>query len=418
MSVQTVPVDGFAAWLRQLASSCFPSIFQPSILFPGFQSLDLVPGFLGLAPRLFEVGEGAKELIFDDDALRPITSTGDQGTFIQASLGFGWHTTWKQIPYGLIGTGAARAALMLNQTLDGFQAAVVEALNTFRRLLQGQQDRGLVVSGLDGIALSDGLWVATPWGRLRSAQDHERRVSLGAGNATAVLIDEAPLRLFVSAAGSTSANEHFDSKYWSQKEESSLLLALGCFLSQSAAGGAPGTVWTTEVIPGQGGWGSSGRGRVRGGDGTLQVGQDGASNVEEWCRRVANLYSKELKLASSRLLSAVRERDTPDDALIDAVIALESLFGLGQESETTFRVSAAAATLLAGTLDERIALRRKIAATYGARSRLVHGGESVSGIEDHRSFAIEIVARCLQALFLQRSDLIPRQDRGVVLLLE
>jgi hypothetical protein len=409
--------DPLASWLMQLAREAYPRIFKPTS-YP-FESsfLELAPGLIALSRPLIDSGRDARELLFRDEALQPITATGDGGVFLQASLGVGWHMTWDKIPYGLIGTGATQAAIRLEQSLEGFQSAVREALTSFRRLLQGHEDRGMVVSGLDGITISDGLWMSTPWGRMRSAQEHERKISSNSGgHATAILLEQAPLRLFVG--GDSDAPERLDTQYWNRREEGSLLLALGCLLSQPSAGGAPGTVWTTEVIPGQTGWGGSSRVRMRGGWGILQVGLEEAHDVEAWCERVSNLYSKELWLPTTRLLRAIRERDTPDDTLIDAVIALESLFGAGEESETRFRVSAATAKLLAESLDERQTLRKTLSATYRARSRLVHGGESVSEIDKQARVAVDIATRSLQALFLRRPDLISQQHRGVLLLLE
>jgi hypothetical protein len=73
-----------------------------------------------------------------------------------------------------------------------------------------------------------------------------------------------------------------------------------------------------------------------------------------------------------RLLKAAGERDDPVDVLVDAVVAWENLFG--SKTESTFRVTAAVATLMEPSdRDKRDALQKELSGIYDRRSRLVHG---------------------------------------------
>jgi len=123
------------------------------------------------------------------------------------------------------------------------------------------------------------------------------------------------------------------------------------------------------------GSGGSARAQTRAGWGNLVLRETDLGNVSTWCSLVESRHHRKLNVAASRLLRAVRERDQPDDALVDAVISLEALFGVGEVSETTFRVSAACARLLEADLAKRQEVRKRIADAYGARSRLVHGAQ-------------------------------------------
>ena len=73
-----------------------------------------------------------------------------------------------------------------------------------------------------------------------------------------------------------------------------------------------------------------------------------------------------------RLLKAAGERDDPIDVLVDAVVAWENLFG--SKTESTFRVTAAVATLLEPSdKEQRDVLQKELSGIYDRRSRLVHG---------------------------------------------
>jgi len=107
------------------------------------------------------------------------------------------------------------------------------------------------------------------------------------------------------------------------------------------------------------GSGGSARAQTRAGWGNLVLRETDLGNVSTWCSLVESRHHRKLNVAASRLLRAVRERDQPDDALVDAVISLEALFGVGEVSETTFRVSAACARLLEADLAKRQEVRKR-----------------------------------------------------------
>jgi len=101
------------------------------------------------------------------------------------------------------------------------------------------------------------------------------------------------------------------------------------------------------------------------------------------------------------------------------VISLEALFGVGEVSETTFRVSAACARLLEADLAKRQEVRKRIADAYGARSRLVHGAQlEAQDIERHRDAALSFATEAFRVLLSQRPDLIDSENRASVILLE
>jgi hypothetical protein len=86
-------------------------------------------------------------------------------------------------------------------------------------------------------------------------------------------------------------------------------------------------------------------------------------------RRASN---KRLNVAIDRLHFSV-DRSTPEDALVDLIIALEAIYGDG-EGANTYKIAMRSAAFLFSTLDDRLATRRLVTRAYKERSALVHGG--------------------------------------------
>ena len=132
-----------------------------------------------------------------------------------------------------------------------------------------------------------------------------------------------------------------------------------------------------------------------------------------------------LRIGMRRLLKAAGERDDPIDVLVDAVVAWENLFG--SKTESTFRVTAAVATLLdPSDKEQRDALQKELSGIYDRRSRLVHGDLAEGGkkfsaadAESQSARALEIGVEVFRAvldneaiLTIERSD---ERGRRVVL---
>jgi hypothetical protein len=114
----------------------------------------------------------------------------------------------------------------------------------------------------------------------------------------------------------------------------------------------------------------------------------------------------------------VRERVDPEDALIDAVIATESLFGHGEKTEVTFRVTTAISLILEENKAARASFKSRLGRVYDSRSKVVHGGSVKPAVlNDHKEIAISVAVRCLRELFEHHTHLIADQSRGMHLIL-
>jgi len=108
---------------------------------------------------------------------------------------------------------------------------------------------------------------------------------------------------------------------------------------------------------------------------------------------------------------------TDEDGLVDAMIALESMFGITQE--LSFRLSIAVAHLLGDTPDDRERIYRRIKKLYGIRSNIVHGnaGKVPDLVHEHRDDAIRIGIDVLEKLLLDRPDLLSVREWEASLIL-
>ncbi|WP_354697345.1 hypothetical protein DSM112329_02968 [Paraconexibacter sp. AEG42_29] len=128
--------------------------------------------------------------------------------------------------------------------------------------------------------------------------------------------------------------------------------------------------------------------------------------VVEWDTRV-DTAARRLGQARARSGQQVASH-LAEDTLVDAMIALESLFSVSQE--LSFRLSAAVAHLLGEDRKARHDIFRQVKTLYGLRSKIVHGGTVPELINDEEDSAIRLVIRVLEALLFERRDLLAMKD--------
>jgi hypothetical protein len=150
---------------------------------------------------------------------------------------------------------------------------------------------------------------------------------------------------------------------------------------------------------------------------TVALNHEDLRRLEEWIRRLETNYHPAVRVAINRCVSAFAERSTPDDALIDLVIALENLFG-GRGGELRLRISASLAWLLSSDTEERRSIQRSAKQVYDARSALVHGGELANGEAYEKQQVAEwLLLGAFTRLFVDRPDLLGDSDRASKLIL-
>ena len=131
-----------------------------------------------------------------------------------------------------------------------------------------------------------------------------------------------------------------------------------------------------------------------------------ACEWERWIAVLDGLALENLGYAPQRLLRAITERQDPVDALVDAVIVWEAIFGT--HNEITFRVCGSLARLLHSTVEDRLAFVKKAKNVYTVRSKIVHGASDIKPekINALRDEAIQVAIAAFRVLTQDRKDLL------------
>src|SRR6266540_3976784 len=140
---------------------------------------------------------------------------------------------------------------------------------------------------------------------------------------------------------------------------------------------------------------------------------------KSWIRTIDGINLGKLGVAPARLLRAVAERRDREDALVDAVIAWEALFGADQE--ISFKISSSIARLLRSTPSDRKTLRKRASEIYGLRSKVVHGANvNREDVENASLEAITIGTEILRTMIKDRPELVAMSpgERIVAILME
>jgi hypothetical protein len=150
----------------------------------------------------------------------------------------------------------------------------------------------------------------------------------------------------------------------------------------------------------------------------IPIEADDRAAIVRWARLLKDRYHPSLAMAVRRALSAADGLRDPEDALVDAVIGLESLFGTGQ-GEVGFRLQTALAFLFGTDESSRAAIHAEVRELYDARSKLVHGGhlELANELYAMVSRAVDLLLDSLRRLLTTHQHLVSDQARGKRLIL-
>lgn len=136
-------------------------------------------------------------------------------------------------------------------------------------------------------------------------------------------------------------------------------------------------------------------------------------------RTISKPLTTNIAIAFSRILSAIADRASPADKLIDAVTAWENL--VGTSSETSFRVCAAMAYLLEPAAELRHETLRSLRRIYQIRSKVVHGEQvPADAVRDASVAAIQAAQGALRCVLLRHEWLVglpTSEERANALLL-
>jgi hypothetical protein len=307
---------------------------------------------------------------------------------------------------------------------------VRQTIAEFRRLgalARGESISVRCVLGFVGMQLI-GEPLDTPWGVLRAPTEGEQRLRSStpvANSQEVVLATEIPFRLAIDpfdASGMITREFPFTeelARTTTTLQRAADLLALSLLigfdrdppvaiartwtLTESPMTQGPGLSWSQDAVPLH----------------PHLLGARDRTRAVGAMRLVAQHYSDRIDIAVRRTLRSLTARTDPTDRLIDAIVALENLFGAGQ-GELSFRISASCARLLRRQAKPRSDLQKEIARLYTVRSKVVHGlhAPDPTTIASDATAASTLAVDSLRALFKEQPDLIDLKDRSRALILE
>jgi hypothetical protein len=426
--------DPVLAPLAEVAQSLFPTIYaRDEVLDQGMSVRHSEAVRASYRVGLDRAGEQVLAAMREDNELsllltppagsKPTDDGWEWGAMIEDNLGRAQRRWTFEFP-GLLVESAARDVLASggSQTsVEPIIEALPKVLATVRELIAGGTVPAYVGAAFTGVRLPEGVRLDTALGLLRCATEPERghRPS-GSPEAETIMESEISLRWKLGERP-PSAQPNVSDRLRAVKTARlplAGLLALGQENVPRITWSyvrAPLRQWGPDSWPVRLGWSESTDRKID----PLSAEQQAA--LGEWCQRVDDHYEPSIAIAERRVLSAISERPYSDeDALIDAVIAWENLFGHGSNVEMTFRVTTALGILLEGNPAKRSEMAAELRKIYGDRSTVAHGSQ-LSGKRDLpaiRDRAIEVAVLALQSLFRDHPALLADSNRGMRLLLE
>ena len=131
----------------------------------------------------------------------------------------------------------------------------------------------------------------------------------------------------------------------------------------------------------------------------ILINEETKDKLIEWYSCLSNKDLTQIQTPLKRLQYAIFERNNPEDAIVDAIIAWEGMFS--EAFETTFKVTGSIAKFLRSGA-ERDTFFKRLKKLYGFRSELVHGGDRKSlkkeNIQEVRAEVIDIGLECLKKI--------------------
>jgi Apea-like HEPN len=370
------------------------------------------------------------EALSDDSRLNIFAPPNEP--FITSTSGYGELIQTGRLPGLLIASAslAHDAKGKSKEDLEGFLNEVEETLQAFRGLIAGEEVTAITLVAFDGLTVRSGNRVETPWGWLRAATEMEEATTPMNLTPTVVLVMERPTRFVIGEGLDEEGLEAAPRHARVPIERLQLAALLGIEREDRIT---LGRVWSIPVEPVLfSGFGVAlptgprasdamffGRGGPARTGGEVLT-EEEERQLQEWATLVERHYDPAIEVATRRTISALLERDEAEDALIDAVIALENLFGSANATgEVVFRVTTAAAHLLEPDPAKRTAKRKKLGKIYDTRSKVIHGVAITEKMKlpERKEEAIEAAVGSLRAFFAEQPHLIADRDRGLRLIL-
>jgi hypothetical protein len=426
-------VDPVEKALATLARDLYPALLLDTPIAPGrIGPPRWVQRTWSMSPVLYRhPAAGAFEAAAENDHdLKSLftheTPESGKTGFIWTSLGTGRSVQLSMLAHDLMVATLFQLTLEGDFEHAGFINGSALQLRTLRRLLAGERISVRCSIAFVGAELRGGP-LETPWGTLRKPTTGEldlRADTPVAHSQELVLATKVPLEVRIGreppsdgVLGPTPFAEEVASTYASLQQKADLLALTLLLGLQRQPVVAIARTWTVVENPlNQGPSLSWSQNAVPLHPHVLE--SDDRRRIRTWANRIDRHYSDRIEIAVKRTLSSLTTRWDATDRLIDAVVALENLFGTGS-GELAFRISAGCAYLLEREPGRRIEIQKEVARLYTVRSKIVHGAHAPApnDVDPDARAASDFAVGSLRALFARRPELLDAKERAHLLIL-
>ena len=331
-----------------------------------------------------------------------------------SSLGHVQTVQLPSLPVMLLTDGYRRLrALNRAHTVQAYVDEVAAGLDLVRQVARGGAADVPAIVALRGGQVDPACPVSTPYGTVRAMSGHH--AELGPPNIKASAVLETVVRIHVGLGDDLeTTNPPADAApVWATLRERGAMVGEAAML---ATGSPLVMAWQTVLDP----FAFSLFPTPEPLAFAPPLGlPDLSPGLAAWAERIVQDTDHGVALARTRLVSAML-RPSSEDALIDAVVALEALFG-DAEGELTFRIATAIAWLLGVDGPDRRKLFKEARDLYAYRSRIVHGGKPPKDMNarDAAMAAVALAWKSLRAVHERGGRLLTdKQARTIGLLLD
>lgn len=373
--------------------------------------------------------EAASASLSEDERLAVLVNEGSpQRPVVRVGL-LGMQLRASALPAGMIASAIERCFLQepyVSQPAPAaLQDVLVENLNVLRRIATGKTVTLPCLAGARGVRLRPGqASLETVLGALRSKDAfHAPEVAM-TGNPDVLVTTTVRAQVQLLRPSDDKWGTDNPAMEVAKQRLSHLRLAL--LLGSAKAVQADVPDWTRTTITGFAllmpftaipGWQNvTASGDLAGRDPTTAE----QASWADAARDLSALNLDNVQTAIDRFLLAATERTSASDALVDAVVSLDALFG--SPAEARLRVGGAVAWLLEpDSPAARTQLFKVVGDIYAARSNAVHGNRASRRASESMVLdAVRLALRVLSAIFYSSQWLLdtPKSaDRGLALIL-
>lgn len=418
------PGTGILEPLGRVAREIYPALLIPSPTLPSLPSTRLS------AFQLASVGllnnPAAKEVdaaLKADDSLMSLFSPEGSTGFIAFANGSGMGIGTDLFSTSVLGAATARARLMHPTfALDRLIEELTAVIGDLYAIVRGEEINLPVAVSLHGLDVQPGERMTLPWGTLLPL-DTGVQSALGEAVGTGGAVFATTISSFVARGGATDQSpptlpaakmRAYETELETRIRKTTLALLLmdreppRCGVATRSVAITPffGMGWASaEVTP-----------NPRPVMQSVLTKED-SSALQSAAALVDVHYAPSLAIPTRRLSSALMVRHDIEDGLVDAIVALESLFAGTDSGELTFRIGASVAWLIAGAAEERLELNREVGKLYTLRSKILHRGYAGQNVSKERDRTVQLGIASLRALLEDHPDLVGEENRGKIIIM-